>query len=140
MSVKNYDPKKVSVIVGSQPVTGFADGSFCKVARNEDGFSLLVGADGESTRAKNNNKSGKVTVTLLASSASNDYLSQLQLADELSGNATVGLLIKDNQGRSLYTAATAWVTKQPEADFGKDAGTREWVLETDELIQFAGGN
>lgn len=139
MSVKTYDPKAVSVIVGSQPVTGFAEGEFVKVERNEDGWSLLVGADGEATRAKNNNRSGKVTLTLLASSASNDYLSELQTADELSGNSTVGIMIKDTRGTSLYTAATAWIAKQAPASFGKDAGTREWVLETDELIQFAGG-
>lgn len=140
MSVKTYDPKQVSVIVGSQPVGGFADGEFVTVERNEDAFSLLVGADGESTRAKNANRSGKVTIRLLASSASNDYLSELQVADELSGNGVFGLMVKDARGTSIYTAATAWINKQPPAAFGKDAGTREWVIETDELIAFAGGN
>lgn len=140
MSVKHYDPKKVSVIVGSQPVAGFADGEFVTCERNEDGFTLLTGADGESTRAKNANRSGKITIRLLASSASNDYLSALQLADELAGNATFGVMVKDGFGTSIYTAATAWINKTPPAAFGKEAGTREWVLETDELIAFAGGN
>ncbi len=124
MTVKTYDPKEVSVIIGSQPLGGFADGDFVTVERNEDGWSLLVGADGETTRAKNANKAGKITVRLLASSASNDYLSELQIADEL----------------SIYAAATAWINKQPPAAFGKDAGTREWVIETDELIPKAGGS
>jgi hypothetical protein len=140
MSVKHYDPKKVSVIYGSQIITGFADGDFVTVERNEDAFSLLVGADGESTRSKNSNKSGKVTLRLLSSSASNDYLSEMQLADELSGNAPSGLMIKDTFGTSIATAATAWITKQPSSAYGKEAGTREWVIETDELIQFTGGN
>ncbi len=140
MTVKTYDPKEVSVIIGSQPLGGFADGDFVTVERNEDGWSLLVGADGETTRAKNANKAGKITVRLLASSASNDYLSELQIADELSGSATFGLMVKDNRGTSIYAAATAWINKQPPAAFGKDAGTREWVIETDELIPKAGGS
>ncbi len=140
MSVKTYDPKQISVVIGSQPIHGFADGDFVAVERNEDDWTLLVGADGESTRAKNANKSGKITLTLLASSASNDYLSDLQKADELSGTATFGALIKDSFGTSIYSAATLWCVKQPPATFSKDAGTREWVFETDELIQYAGGN
>lgn len=140
MAVKTYDPKQVSVIIGSQPMKGFSDGDFVTVERNEDNWTLMVGADGESTRSKNANKSGKITITLLGSSESNDYLSQLQLADELTGNGTFGGLIKDNRGRSLYTFATGWITKQPSAGFAKESPTREWVIETDELIPFTGGN
>lgn len=134
-----YDPSKVSVIVGSQPVTGYADGDFVSVERSEESFSLLVGADGETTRAKNANKSGKIKITLMASSASNDYLSALQAADELGGNSPFPILIKDNSGKSLYTAATAWISKPASGTFGKEAGKREWEIATDELICFAGG-
>lgn len=140
MTVKHYSSKEVSVIVGSSPLSGFADGDFCTVDRNEDAFELLVGADGEATRSLNSNKSGTVTIRLLASSASNDTLSELHQADQLSGRSTFGLMIRDNFGRSVYTAATAWVKKTPSAGFGKSAGTREWVIETDELIAYAGGN
>jgi hypothetical protein len=140
MAVKTYDPKQVSVIIGTRAAQGFADGSFVSVDRNEDAFTLLVGADGEGCRAKSNNKSGRVTLTLMSSSEFNDYLSELALADELTGGGVVPLMIKDNSGSSLYSSATAWVVKHPTADFAKEAGTREWVLETDELIMFAGGN
>lgn len=140
MGVKTYDPKQVAVIVGSQPLTGFGDGDFVSVERNEDAWTLMVGADGESTRSKNNNRSGKITITLQQSSRSNDYLSQLALADELSGRATTNVMIKDNFGTTLYNAATAWIVKQPAITFAKEAGSREWVLETDELIGVLGGN
>jgi len=140
MTAKNYNPAKVGVTIGSKPLHGFAKGTFVKVSRDEDGFSLLVGADGESTRAKSNNKAGKVVVTLLASSDSNDYLSTLQATDEVTGLAPFPILIKDNQGNSLYTAATAWVVKPADAEFGQEAATREWTFQTDELVAFAGGN
>lgn len=140
MAVRSYDPKEVSVIVGSQPIGGFGDGDMVTITRNEDAWSMIVGATGETTRSKNANKSGTFTITLLASSESNDYLSELQLADELSGTATFSVYVKDNFGRSLYSAATAWIKKQADGSFGKESGTREWTIETDELIMFAGGN
>lgn len=140
MAVKNYDPKQVSLIVGSAPAHGYADGDFITVARNEDSFSLLVGSDGESTRSKSSNRSGKVTLRLMASSSFNDTLSELSAADEISGSAVFPLMVKDNFGTSIYTAATAWIAKPAEAAFGKEGGTREWVIETDELLAFAGGN
>ena len=140
MATKTYDPKQVSVIIGSQPMRGFAEGDFVSVERNEDSWTLLVGADGESTRSKNANRSGKVTITLLASSSSNDYLTQLALADDASGRGVFSIMIKDNFGTSIYTAATAWIVKQPARSFAKEAGSQEWVIETDELIQYSGGN
>lgn len=140
MTIKNYDPKKVGVIVAGQPVTGFADGTFVKVAMDEDAFSLHIGADGESTRVKNANLAGKFTITLMASSAANDYLSGLATADRVSGTGTFVVLVKDNRGTSLHTAATAWVSKVPEAEYAKDGpGHREWVIQTDELLSYVGG-
>jgi hypothetical protein len=140
MAVKNYDFKKVSVIAGSQPLQGFAEGDAVTIETNEDAWLLLNGADGESTRAKNNNRSGRVTVVLLGSSSSNDYLSALHTADQLSGNAPFPIMVKDNTGTSLHSAATAWIVKPPAATFGKEASTRTWIFETDELITFHGGN
>lgn len=141
MSVKNYDPKKISVIIAGLPITGFADGTFAKVARDEDAFTAVVGATGEVTRVQNANKMGKLTITLLGSSASNDYLSSLATADEISGAGTFGAMVKDNKGTSLYGAATAWIAKSPDAEWSKENnGHREWVIATDELIVFAGGS
>jgi ribonuclease HI len=121
-------------------MTGFADGSFETVARNTDAFALYVGTDGEGTRAKSNNKSGKVTITLAQSSDSNAILSGIAALDELSNNGIVPLLIKDNSGLSLYAAETAWIVKQPDSEFGREIGSREWILETDSLAMFTAGN
>lgn len=137
--LKTYDPKAHSFIVGGRPITGWAE-DFLEVERNEDAWTLMTGASGESTRAKNANKSGRFRITLLASSEDNDYLMGLLLADETTGNGTVPVYHKDNRGTTLNTAATAWIVKSPTQGFGKDGGTRTWELETDELIHFAGGN
>lgn len=140
MAAKTYDPSQVAIIVGGFQITGFADGSFVTIARNADAFALYVGTDGEGTRAKSNNKSGRITLTLAQSSDSNAILSGIAAADELSNNGIVPVLIKDNSGVSLFAAETAWIVKSPDSEFGREVGTREWILETDNLAVFVGGN
>lgn len=138
--VKTYDPKQVSVIVGGKIMQGFADGTFVMVERDEQAFTKKIGVDGEGTRAKSNNKGGKVTITLMQSSSSNDDLSAIAAADELNNSGVVPILIRDASGRSLYSALTAWVQKQTNGEFAGEVSHREWVIDTDELIMFAGGN
>lgn len=140
MPLFTYDPKNVSVIVGGSIMTGFADGTFVEVERNENAFNLKIGVDGEGTRAKSNNKSGKVTITLMQSSPSNDTLSGFTAADELSNTGAVPVLVKDNSGRTICTALTAWVQKYANASFAKEVTTRKWVLETDDIEMFVAGN
>ena len=140
MALFTYDPKQISVVIGGHIVSGYADGTFVKVMRNEDAFTTVIGADGEVTRVKTNNKSGRIEVTIQQSSASNDVFSAYAAADELSNSGIVPALVKDLVGRSLATAARVWVVKQPEAEMAKGMSNRTWVFETDELIQFTGGN
>jgi hypothetical protein len=140
MAVKTYDPKQVTLIVGGKIVTGFTDGTFILAERNENMFNLKVGVDGIGTRAKSNNQSGKLTITLHQSSNSNDDLSALASADELSNTGAVPVLMKDSSGRTIVTALTAWIQKYANAEFAKEVANRVWVMETDQLIIFDGGN
>ena len=140
MAVKSYNPAEVSVIISGRIMDGFADGTFVSCGRNNDSWALTVGADGEGTRAKSNDRSGRLTLTLLQSSDSNEFLSELDLADELSGTSTFPILVKDASGSSLYEAETAWIVKPPDAPFSKTAENREWIIETDNLRMFAGKN
>jgi hypothetical protein len=138
--VKNYDPKLVTCIIGGKIMSGFADGTFIKLERNEQAYNLKVGVDGEGARAKNNNKSGKITLTLMQTSSSNDVLSSYASADELSGAGAVPFLMKDANGSSKAAALTCWVQKLPDLEDAKEITMRTWVLETDELEMFVGGN
>lgn len=140
MSVKTFDPKIFSVIVGGKIMSGFADGTFIKVTRHEQAFTLKVGVDGEGARAKSGNRSGTFEITLMNSSYSNDDLSAFALADEVSGTGVVPVLVKDGSGRTVCESTTAWVQKFPDAEFGKEIGERTWIIESDEVIMFLGGN
>ncbi len=142
MALHTYDPSQVTIIFAGVPVSGFGEGTFVSVERNEDSFALQVGADGEATRAKSNNRSGTVTVTLIQSSIVNDAFSALVALDENSpgGDGIGPLLIKDLSGRTLVAAETAWIRKPATVEFAREATEREWVIETDRLNIFAGGN
>jgi hypothetical protein len=139
--VSNYDPGLVYVSFLGQILSGYADGTFITAERNEDAFMLMVGADGETLRARNRNRSGKITLTLMQSSTSNDLLSNAAIDDELGVPGAIGpLFIKDGNGRTLIRCQTAWVSKLANAEFAKEGTPREWVLETDNLNLYVGGS
>lgn len=140
MALTNYDPAQVSVIFAGIPISGFADGTFVSIDQNEDSFALTIGSDGEGVRARSNNDSGRVTITLLQSSESNDLLSAAHNADKGTGNGVAPLLIKDNTGRTIIEANTAWIVRSPAQEFAREASSREWIIETNKLNQFVGGN
>lgn len=140
MALRQYNPAEVQIIFNGIPISGYADGTFVTVERDEDSFTLQMGTDGEGTRSHSNNRSGTVTLTLMQSSQVNILLSALHLLDEGSGDGVGALLIRDGSGESLYTAETAWIQKAPSAEFGREATSREWVIRTDLLVQLHGGN
>ncbi len=142
MGLKTYDAKEVALIFAGFPISGFADGAFVTVDQTEDSFSLVVGSDGEGARSKNNNRSATITFTLLQTSESNAFLAASHNIDIRSPNGDgIGpVFVKDNSGNSLYTADKAWVRKPPAAEFGREVGSREWTIESHELINVTAGN
>lgn len=138
--LSTYSSEDVQITVGGVTISGAADASFCTVARTSDTWSMKIGSGGEVARSKNPDRSGRITLRLLSTSDSNDYLSGLFLADDLSNSGIVPVMIKDGNGTSLFTAPQAWVVKPADADFDKEANEREWMLDCAELISFVGGN
>lgn len=142
-ALKVYNPDQVQVVVAGIPVTkGWNDGPFLKIEQNEDSFTEQVGTDGEVTRSRTNNRTHTVTLTLMQSSDVNDLLSALHTLDiNTPGGAGIGpLLVKDGSGRALYLAEKCWIKKPPAVEFGREAGPREWVISTNDLIRFDKGN
>lgn len=140
MAVKVYDPAQVHVIFNGILIEGIAKDTFVLAERTNDMFSVMVGADGEGARAKTNDTSGTVTVTLMQSSISNDALSAIAAVDELTGDGVGALLVKDGLGRTILAAESAWIKKIASVEYGSEITNREWVFETDDLQMFVGGN
>lgn len=141
MTVHAYSPGKVVVSIAGVPLSGFADGSMVKVERNEDLITEDIGGDGEVAVVISANKSGTFTVSLQATSASNDYLFSLYAQAELGVFVPFPTQVADASGRSISIAAECWIKKAPAQDFAKDKGTREWVIGTGKLeFPNIGGN
>lgn len=135
MSVAAYDPAQVGIVVGGSLITGFAPDTFIGIDQNNDSFTLQMGADGDAARSKSNDRSATITLSLLQTSLSNDVLSALHNLDinSPSGDGIGAFQVRDNSGNLLVRAAKCWVRKPPTVEMGREAGVREWTLETDRI-------
>ena len=138
--VRTYDPKKVVVTFGAIIFTGFADGTFVNIAGNGDKFEKRKGADGTVDRVNKNANDYSVTVTLMQTSLTNDALSAVLAADQLSNSGKFPLTVKDINGTSLFFATSAWIGKDPDDEEGDSLGNREWRIDTGFAAKHTGGN
>jgi hypothetical protein len=139
---KYYDADQITVSVAGIPLGGYAEGEFLRIEQESDDFEDVVGTDGEVTRSKTNDTRANVTILLMQSSDSNDLLSALSNTDRRAPNgAGVGaFLVRDRNGRALYTGAASWVKRPPNATFDRTATAREWQIRVANLERFDGGN
>jgi hypothetical protein len=120
-----YDPKSVIITIGGNPITGFPDGSFIKAERNSDGYSAHVGIDGKVTRVKNNDKTGKIAVTLKHNSPSNRIFEQYARSGQI---FDINITDKNFTDNVSVGGSEAWVEKPASFERGKDVSDREWSI------------
>ncbi len=139
--MRTYAAAEVKTTFGPHSVTGTNDGDFINIEPISDGIVSQAGADGEVVRSMSADQRCRVTITVQQGSPSNDFFSGAYHADRVSGGrAVLPLIIRDLRGTTVFAAAKAWVTKLPSSGFAKEAGSREWVLETDRADYHVGGN
>src|SRR5579859_3747108 len=131
-SIGTYNPAFFFQSIGGQPITGYADGSFIEIEQNVDDFEVTVGASGETVVTQSNNKSGKITITLLQSALSNDMLNSLRNA-RIAGGPAVPYFAKELNGNTTISAPNCWIKKVPNVKRGKEISEVEWILETDAI-------
>lgn len=137
---KNYDPGRIVVSFNGVVIQGFASGTFVKAERDNDSFTKTYGAHGDVARVRSRKRGGKVTITLMGISPSNDVLSGFVQVDEQVGLGGVGAIqIEDLQGTTLVHGGNAWVTRPANYEAGDDMSTREWVIDCDDLDMMIGG-
>jgi hypothetical protein len=142
-SFQAFDPAQVIITVGARSISGYADGTFVRVARDADTFSKYVGSDGVVARTKTNNFSGSVTITLMQTSPDNDYLTDLMTQGEqllIAGAGVTNIKITDKTGSSVFESANAWIRKPPDVEYSREFSTREWIFDVDKLRMIVGGN
>ena len=135
-----FDPKLLIITFGGIPLTGFAEGTVLTIERSEDMFKEYVGASGEVSRAKSNNRTGTAKLSLAQTSPANDYLSTMALLDESVNAGVRPFFAKDGLGTSIFMAPQAYVKKVAPAAYGKDIQAREWTIFLVDINIFVGGN
>lgn len=120
VNITNYDPMKVTVVIGGLVITGFADSSVVTVARNEDIVSTQVGVQGDVVYSENANQSGTITITLQSTSAALSRLHKMATARQ-----EVDVVISDanKDGGEIISANRCRITKVPDSKKEKTAGS-----------------
>lgn len=128
--VKTYNPKEVTIACGNHIVTGIADDSFVSIEANGEGITKKVGCDGEIVRAVSPDNTYKVKISLLQTSDSNSFFSNMVDVDRETGEGMFPILIKDLKGGVVFSTEAAWVIKKSSLTRGKADNNREWELDT----------
>lgn len=132
--MRSYDPTEVTIVYNGQVIDMFAAGTFIKVTRNNDTWTLQMGNSGSGARSRNPDKSGTIEFTLLAASPSNGFLSANATQDELLGTGVGEFQAKDRGTLAAKTSAqNCWVKKPADWERGKEVGEITWTLESDNV-------
>lgn len=134
-----FDPKKVIVIFDGIIVTGYMGGTFINTARNVESATESVGAGGDVTVVRSQNKTGTSTLTLQAESPTNRLLSAKLLQFEEFGRGIGPFLVKNLLGDTLASDASSWIKKYADIEYADDASGREWVFGHESLNMLVGG-
>jgi len=151
MSLATYSPIEVSVIlswesdnggINSHIITGVSESSIVSIERQE-AYHESVGAYGNTTRIYNPVwDKANITIPLQQTSESNDVLNWLFTRDIRAVNSDnlFSITVKDNSGRSLHYGHEAYIAVKPNAMYGNQMETREWVVRVNKLEDILGGN
>ena len=136
--LRQYDPTEVILVFAGIPLNkGISTGSFITVSRQARTWRHVKGSDGEATRVRTNDFSGRVDVIMQRSADIQAALAAVLIADEISG---VGpLYLQDFSGHTLHASPRAYIEGHPDDVFGTDVGVRTWSIICDPLLMFSAG-
>ena len=140
--MKTYDPNLIHVTAFGHFVEGFSDGTFVTLAKTGPAFSKKAGVKGEIARSRMHDRSGTLTISLMATSKSNDRFNEIYNADRdaTNGEGVGSLTVQDIGGTSIFSAAKCWIESAPDPAFESEVNAREWVLAYERLDETHGGN
>lgn len=119
-----YDPRDVSVIIDGVYITGFGE-DLVEVEKDEDNYSVTVGAQGDVVRSKSNNPLATTTITLLPSSPQLAFMNNLAN----SGKLVPVSIIYNGSPKETTTSTEAYVKKPATRTYGAEAENREFEIQ-----------
>ena len=127
--VKTYNPKKVTMALGTHMVRGYAEDSFITIEPVGEGVTSQSGADGEVVRSVDPDNRFTVKIVVQQTSSTNEFLQKMRKKDKKNGTGIFSLNVKDLMGKETFSAESAWVKNDASWARGKGATDREWELE-----------
>lgn len=126
-----YDIEKVSLLVDSKAVTGFADGSSIKADRNNDDVTPQTGLQGDYVYSENADRSGTITFNLFSVSASLPWLRNI--ADQRRP-VPVTLRNANRDGGVIVTGQDCMILKTPGFEGGSTSASIEVRIHVPRMI------
>lgn len=123
-----YDATEVTVLINGVFITGFAEGTFVNIEKDEDCITPSVGAQGSVAVAKINNGLHTVTLTLQQTSPSVTILDRLQ---RTTTPFTVSVTNKANDGSidESFNCREALMKKPAARVYSSEIETREYEIQ-----------
>lgn len=141
MSLVTYSPSDVIIsIAGLHTVTGLAEGTFVRVVKNSQPFETQRAMDGTRQRLYHHDEGYRIELILAQSSSTNNVLSAIHNIDVATRKMLFPMMIRDTRGQTTFFAASAWIDKIPDVDFGQELSTRTWVFGANGGALTIGGN
>jgi hypothetical protein len=139
--LRKYAPDDIVAVVGTQPVSGFQEGTFLEAERDNDTGEISTGSDGEATLVISPVQKGKVKFTLQQASPLNDYFNTLfqALQQKNLAVAVVPLYVTDKNGTTTVNSKQGVFNKPTKVTFADKTEGREWTYISGYLDIEAGG-
>jgi hypothetical protein len=132
--MSDYDSKKVTIALDGTLIKGFPEEDIVSWKRNEGMWSQTVGAHGEVTRNKSNNKSGMLTIYVLRSSASIPFMnSYIKKGETSANNDTFSIRANDGNVNRAASSINACFEGFPEEKLKKGVEVLEYLVLCPEL-------
>lgn len=125
MQVTTYSPQDVKLVIGGYTIVGWDS---ITISRLQETFKVIRGIRGKHTRASSGDTSATLTVSLVQTSPSNSFLTEIHRLDEERGTGRLELTLKDNSGTSVFNSNEAYIVSYPEATNTAGIEMRNWNI------------
>ncbi|EKM0740871.1 hypothetical protein HCA21_11410 [Listeria seeligeri] len=119
--METYDAADVSIVVNGISLFGFADGDMVSCSKDANNIEIKSDAQGNSSAAVSNDRSGTVQIDLAQTSPC--YPKLIDIA-----NRQLKVPVYVINGNEKIGGSMAFIEKLPNAGFGKSVGTRSFTF------------
>lgn len=136
--VATYSPTDVHLVISGYSIIGW---NSISITRTTPEYKMIRGIRGKHTRARSQDTSCSLSISLSQASSTNDVFSQILEKDRETGNGRLTIILKDNSGSSKFESNEAYIIGYPTSSYTDGFESREWTIFCQTTSQFVvGGN